>query len=74
MCVMLTIGLSVRRHSFALRFVSTDLPSRMTQQPCPDRFVRAKSFTVAKPRLAVRTSRPRLFLNSLDRTLSKIGC
>ena len=45
----------------------------MTQQPCPDRFVRAKSFT-AKSHLAVRTNRPRLFLNSLDRTLSGIGC
>ena len=35
MSVMLTTGLFVRRHSIALRFVSTDLPSRMTQQPCP---------------------------------------
>ena len=30
MTVMLTIGLFVRRHSVALRFVSTDLPSHMT--------------------------------------------
>ena len=74
MSVMLTIGLLARRHSVALRFVSTDLPSRMTQQPCSDRFVRAKSFTAAKSHLAVRTNRPRLFLNSLDRTLSRIRC
>ena len=33
MSVMLTLGLFVRRHSV------------VTQQPCPDRFVRAKSFT-----------------------------
>ena len=74
MSVMLTISLFVRRHSVALRFVSTALPSHMTQQPCPDRFVRAKTFTAAKSHLAIRTNFPRLFLNSLDRTLSTIGC
>ena len=58
MSVTLTISLFVRRHSIALWFVSTDLPSRMTQQPCPDRFVCAKSFTAAKSHLAVRTNRP----------------
>ena len=51
-CKCYTTGLFVRRHSVALRFVSTDLPSRMTQQPCPDRFVRAKSFTAAESHLA----------------------
>ena len=74
MSVMFTMGLFVRRHSVALRFVSTDLPSRMTQQPCPDRFVRAKSFTAAKAHLVICTNRPRSFLNSLDRTLSRIRC
>ena len=74
MSVMPSMGLFVRRHSVALRFVSTDLPSRMTQQPCPDRFVRAESFTAAKAHLVIRTDRPRLFLNSLDRTLSRIKC
>ena len=47
------------------RFASTDLPFRMTQQPCPDRFVRDKSFTAAKSHLAIRTNRPRLFPQQL---------
>ena len=74
MSVMFTIGLFVRRLSVDLRFVSTDLPTCMTQLPCPDRFVRAESFTAAKTRLAIRTKRPRLFLSSLDRTLSRVRC
>ena len=63
MSVMLTIGLFVRRHSVALLFVSADLPARMTQQPWPDRFVSSECFTSAKAHLAIRTDRPRLFLN-----------
>ena len=74
MSLMLTIGLFVRRHPVALLCVSTDLPARMTQKPCPDRFVRAKRFTAATARLAIRTNRPSLFFDSLDGTLSRIGC
>ena len=74
MSVTLIMGLLTRRHPVALRFVSADLPARMTQHPCPDRLVRAKIFTTAKAHLAIRTNRPSLFLNSLDGTLSRIGC
>ena len=74
MSIMLTVGLFACRHPVALLPVSTDLPARMTQQPCPDRLVRAKRFTTAKTHLAIRTNRPSLFLNSLDSARSRIGC
>ena len=73
MSVMLTTGLLVRCHPVALLLVPADLPARMAQQPCPDRFVRTKSLTIAKAHLALRANGPSLILHSLDSTLNRIG-
>ena len=73
MNVTFAIRFLVRCHRVALLLVPADLPPRMPQQPCQDRFVSTKSFTIPKAHLAVCTNCSSLLIKSLDGTLSRIG-